>query len=157
MNGFMKGRPVEILLAEDNPGDARLAKEALTEGKILNNLHIVNDGIEAKEFLRREGIYSNVPKPDIILLDLNMPRMDGREFLSWIKNEEEFKRIPVIVLTVSKDEADIFSAYDMHANCFITKPVEYESLLEVVKSIEDFWLTIVKLPDHTSAKNTDET
>jgi two-component system, chemotaxis family, response regulator Rcp1 len=140
------GKTVEILLVEDNPGDIRLTREALKEGKVRNNLASVTDGIEALAYLRNEGQFSDAVRPDIILLDLNMPRMDGRETLKEIKNDPDLKRIPVVILTTSKDEADILKSYNLHANCFITKPVDLEQFIEVVKSVEDFWMTIVKLP-----------
>ena len=141
-----KIKPIEILLVEDNPGDVRLTKEALMEGKVLNNMSVARDGVEALEILRREGEYENLLKPDIILLDLNLPRMDGREFLAIIKNDPDLRRIPVVILTTSKAEEDIIHTYDLHANCYITKPVDLEQFIEVVKSVEDFWFTIVKLP-----------
>jgi CheY-like chemotaxis protein len=138
--------PVEILLVEDNLGDTRLTREALKDCKLLNTLHHVEDGVEAMAFLRREGAYAAAPRPDLILLDLNLPRMDGREVLAAIKQDEALKGIPVIVLTTSEDEQDVLRAYDLHANCFITKPIALERFLEVVRSIEAFWLTIVRLP-----------
>lgn len=139
-------RPVEILLVEDNPGDVRLTREALKEGKVLNNLHVVNDGVEAIAFLRRKGKYASAVRPDIMLLDLNLPKKDGREVLAEIKDDPDLKRIPVVILTVSSAEEDIIKTYNLHANCYITKPVDLERFLEVVKAIEDFWLVIVKLP-----------
>ena len=140
-------RPVEILLVEDNPGDERLTREALKEGKVYSNLHWVKDGVEAMEFLRREGKYKDVPRPDIILLDLNLPKKDGREVLQDIKNDDALKRIPVVVLTTSKAEEDVLRTYNLHANCFVTKPVDLDKFMVVVKSIDDFWLTVVTLPD----------
>lgn len=142
------GSPIEILLVEDNPGDARLALEALKEAKVRNNLHVVEDGLEATAFLYRQGKYRDARRPDLILLDLNLPGKDGREVLSEIKNDEDLKRIPVVILTVSKDDEDILRAYDLHANCYITKPIDLDQFLKVVKAIKDFWLTIVKLPPH---------
>jgi two-component system, chemotaxis family, response regulator Rcp1 len=139
-------RPVEILLVEDNPGDERLTREALKEGKVYSNLHWVKDGVEAMEFLRRQGKYSSVPRPDIILLDLNLPRKDGREVLEEIKSDNELKRIPVVVLTTSKAEEDVLRTYNLHANCYVTKPVDLEKFMVVVKSIDVFWLTVVTLP-----------
>jgi len=139
-------KPVEILLVENNPGDIRLTKEALKEGKVLNKLHVVMDGVEALAFLRREGKYSDAVRPDLILLDLNMPKKNGREVLAEIKEDEDLRRIPVVVLTVSSDEEDILNAYNSHANCYITKPVDLDQFFKIVKSIEEFWLTIVKLP-----------
>lgn len=140
-------RPIDILLVEDNPGDARLAKEALKESKILTNLYIVEDGVKAMEFLYQKGKYENVPQPQLILLDLNLPRMDGREVLKEIKSDDRFKRIPVVILTMSSAEEDILKTYNLHANCFITKPIDLDQFIKVVHSIEEFWLTIVKLPD----------
>jgi CheY-like chemotaxis protein len=138
--------PVEILLVEDNSGDARLAMEALKDAKVINNLHWVKDGVEAMEFLRREGEYSHAPRPDVVLLDLNLPRKDGREVLVEIKSDADLRRIPVVILTISADEQDILRSYNTYANCYITKPLDLDRFMEVVKSIEDFWLEIVKLP-----------
>jgi CheY-like chemotaxis protein len=138
--------PIEILLVEDNPGDVRLTKEALKEGKVYSNLHTVKDGVEAMEYLRREGKYKDMPRPDIILLDLNLPRKDGREVLEEIKRDEKLKRIPVVVLTTSKAEEDVLRTYNLHANCYVTKPVDLEKFMVVVKTIDSFWLTVVTLP-----------
>lgn len=140
------GKPIEILLVEDNPGDSRLAQEALKDAKVHNNVSLVEDGVEAMAFLRKEGKYANAPRPDVILLDLNLPKKDGREVLAEIKIDEDLKRIPVVILTVSKDEEDILKTYNLHANCYITKPIDFDQFIKVVKTIEDFWLTIVKLP-----------
>jgi chemotaxis family two-component system response regulator Rcp1 len=140
------GQPIEILLVEDNPGDARLAIESLKDAKVSNNLHWVQDGVQAMAFLRRLGQYSAAPRPDVVLLDLNLPKKDGREVLAEIKTDENLRRIPVVILTVSSDERDILETYDLHANCYVTKPIDLDQFLEVVRSIEDFWLTIVKLP-----------
>jgi chemotaxis family two-component system response regulator Rcp1 len=138
--------PIDILLVEDNPGDVRLTVEALKEGKVRNRLSVVEDGVEALAFLRQEGKYADAPRPDVILLDLNLPRKDGRAVLAEIKADESLRRIPVVVLTTSSSEQDILRSYDLHANCYITKPVDLEQFIEVVKGIEEFWLTIVKLP-----------
>ena len=138
-----------ILLVEDNPGDVRLTIEALKEGKILNEVSVVEDGIEALAFLRRAGKYSEASRPDLILLDLNLPKKDGREVLEEIKQDSDLKKIPVVVLTTSAAERDILRAYNLHANCYITKPVDLEQFIRVVQVIEDFWLTIVKLPQET--------
>ena len=138
--------PIEILLVEDNPGDVRLTREALKEGKVYSNLHTVKDGVEAMEFLRRQGKYASVPRPDIILLDLNLPKKDGREVLQEIKNDDKLKRIPVVILTTSKAEEDVLKTYNLHANCYVTKPVGLEAFQAIVKSIESFWFTVVKLP-----------
>jgi two-component system, chemotaxis family, response regulator Rcp1 len=137
---------IEILLVEDNPGDVRLTQEALKEGKLYNNMRVVNDGVEAMAFLRNEGKYADVIQPDVILLDLNLPRMSGLEVLAAIKEDENLKRIPVVVLTTSESEQDILDSYNSYANCYITKPVDLEQFIKVVQSVEDFWLTIVKLP-----------
>ncbi len=139
-------KPIDILLVEDNPGDVRLTIEGLKEGKILNNLNVVSNGVEAMAFLRQEGKYAEAPRPELILLDLNLPRKDGREVLAEIKNDDNLKRIPVVILTSSQAEQDIVKSYNLHANCFITKPVELDQFIGVIKSIEQFWLTIVKLP-----------
>jgi len=141
-----EGQPIEILLVEDNPGDARLAKEALRESKFKNNLNAVSDGVEAMDYLYKKGDYSDAVTPDLILLDLNLPRKDGREVLAEIKSSEILKRIPVVILTTSTAEEDILKTYDLHANCYITKPIDLDQFMKVVKSIEDFWITIVKLP-----------
>lgn len=140
------GKVIDILLVEDNPGDVRLAKEALKGSKMRNNLFVVDDGVKAMEFLRRQGDYKNSPRPDLVILDLNLPRKSGREVLAEIKSDENLKRIPVVVLTVSRDEEDILRAYNLHANCYITKPIDFEQFMKITKTIEDFWLTIVKLP-----------
>jgi|UniRef100_A0A7C3SI25 CheY-like chemotaxis protein len=139
-------KTIEILLVEDNPGDVRLTKEALKEGKVKNKLYVAEDGEDALAFLRRQGRYAQAPRPDLILLDLNLPKKTGREVLEEIKDDPDLKRIPVVILTVSKDEQDILKSYNLHANCYITKPVDLEKFIEVVKSIEDFWLTVVMLP-----------
>ena len=139
-------RPVEILLVEDNPGDVRLTLEAFKEGKLRNRLQVARDGEEALAHLRRKGAYAAAVRPDLILLDLNLPKKDGREVLMEIKADNELKRIPVVVLTTSKAEQDILKVYDLHANCYITKPVDLDQFLKVVKAIEEFWLEIVKLP-----------
>jgi chemotaxis family two-component system response regulator Rcp1 len=146
MNTENLAQPLEILLVEDNPGDARLALESLKESKICNALHWVQDGLEAMKFLRRQGSYENAPRADLILLDLNMPKMDGRKVLAEIKSDNDLKRIPVVIFTISKAEEDILKAYDLHTNCYITKPLDLNRFLKVIQSIEDFWLTIVRLP-----------
>lgn len=138
--------PIEILLVEDNPADVRLTMEALKEEKLQNNLSVVNDGVEALAFLRREGVFREAVRPDLILLDLNLPKKDGREVLEEIKNDKNLKSIPVVVLTVSNAEGDVQKSYNLHANCFITKPIDLNQFSKVVKSIQEFWLTIVKLP-----------
>lgn len=138
--------PIEVLLVEDNPGDVRLTREALKEGKVCNNLSVVPDGVEAMAFLRRQGPYAGAPRPDVILLDLNLPKKDGREVLEEVKGDPELRSIPVVVLTSSEAERDIARAYALHANCYITKPVDLDQFITVVKSIEDFWFSIVKLP-----------
>ena len=139
-------RPIELLLVEDNPGDVRLTQEALREGKVRNHLHVAADGVEALAYLRREGEHAKAPQPDLILLDLNLPKKSGREVLAEIKADPVLRRIPVVILTVSKAEEDVLKSYNLHANCYITKPVDLDQFLEVVKSIEDFWLTVVVLP-----------
>lgn len=146
MNNSRMGAPIEILLVEDNPGDVRLAREALKENKVRNNLHVIEDGESAMEFLRKQGKYQNATRPDLILLDLNLPKKDGREVLAEIKEDPDLKRIPVVMLTISKAEEDIIRAYDSHVNCYITKPIDLDQFIKVVRSVEDFWLTIVKLP-----------
>ena len=146
MNNSRMGAPVEILLVEDNPGDVRLAREALKENKVSNNLHVIEDGESAMAFLRKQGKYQNATRPDLILLDLNLPKKDGREVLAEVKADTDLKRIPVVMLTISKAEEDIIRAYDSHVNCYITKPIDLDQFIKVVRSVEDFWLTIVKLP-----------
>lgn len=142
-----KGDPVEILLVEDSPEDADLTFEALKDAKIRNNLHVVEDGVEAMAFLRQEGDYAGVPRPDLILLDFNLPRKDGREVLAEVKADVNLRRIPVVVLTTSQAQEDIIKAYDLNANCYISKPVDYEEFMTVIRNIEKFWFTIVKLPE----------
>ena len=137
---------VDILLVEDNEGDARLAMEAMRDSKIRNKMHHVSDGEEAMAFLHKEGKYTNVSRPDLVLLDLNLPKKGGRQVLAEIKEDDELKRIPVVILTVSSAEEDILKTYNLHANCYITKPIDLSQFMKVVHSIEDFWLTIVKLP-----------
>lgn len=139
-------KPIEILLVEDNPGDVRLTVDALKEGKVNNNSNVVEDGIEAMAYLKKEGKYANASRPDIILLDLNLPKKDGREVLAEIKADESLKRIPVVVLTTSKADEDIIKSYNYHANCYISKPVDLDQFLRIIKTIEEFWLTVVKLP-----------
>src|ERR1700722_5092442 len=140
------GEPIEVLLVEDSPGDVRLTREALKDAKVQINLHIAQDGTEAMAFLRNEGAYTDVPRPDLILLDLNLPKKDGREVLEEIKKSPTLKSIPVVILTTSASEADILKSYRLHANCYITKPVGLSGFLEVIKSIDNFWLSVVKLP-----------
>jgi chemotaxis family two-component system response regulator Rcp1 len=137
---------IEILLVEDNPGDVRLTREALKDGKIINKLHVAEDGVEALAYLRREGKYHNAVRPELILLDLNLPKKDGREVLAEIKADVALKRIPVVILTSSAAEQDIVKSYNLHANCYVTKPVDLDQFINVVKSIEHFWLSVVKLP-----------
>jgi chemotaxis family two-component system response regulator Rcp1 len=148
----MSNGSIQVLLVEDNPGDVRLTKEALKEGKMLNRVTVVGDGEEALSFLRRQGKYADAGQPDLILLDLNLPKKDGRQVLAEIKADPGLKRIPVVVLTTSSAEEDILKTYDLHANCYVTKPVDLEQFMRVVKSIEDFWVTVVKLPSEEGAK-----
>ena len=142
----MNQRSIEILLIEDNPGDVRLTEEALKEGKVINRLSVVPDGVEAIEYLRKRGDYASAATPDLVLLDLNLPKKDGREVLAEVKQDPDLRKIPVVVLTTSRDEQDILKSYDLHANCYITKPVDFEQFIRVVRAIEDFWLSVVKLP-----------
>jgi chemotaxis family two-component system response regulator Rcp1 len=146
MGPAQKSRPVQVLLVEDNPGDVRLTREAFKDGRVLVNITVAPDGVEAMEILHHRGPYKDSPRPDLILLDLNLPKKNGREVLLEIKADEDLRRIPVIVMTTSRAEQDIHRAYNLNANCYITKPVELEEFLNVVRSIEDFWLTIVTLP-----------
>lgn len=145
-------KPIEILLVEDNPGDIDLAIEALENSNIHNPLHVVANGEEAMAFLRRKGKYVDAPRPNLVLLDLNLPKKDGREVLAEIKSDQDLKRIPVVILTSSRDEEDILKSYNLHANCYISKPMDLNQFIKVVKSIEDFWLTIVKLPPNGAKK-----
>jgi chemotaxis family two-component system response regulator Rcp1 len=146
MNNEEISKNIEILLVEDNPADVRLAQEAFKDAKVHNILYTVGDGVEAMAFLRRQGKYADAARPDLILLDLNLPKKDGREVLAEIKTDKHLKLIPVVILTVSKAEEDILKTYNLHANCYITKPIDFEQFMRVVKGIEEFWLTIVKLP-----------
>jgi len=139
-------RPIEILLVDDNPADIRLTQEAGRETKVFSNMHVVTNGLDAMAFLHHEGRFGDVPRPDLILLDLNMPGMDGREVLRRVKSDANLRRIPVVIVTSSKAEEDILRAYDLQASCYVTKPVDLDQFIKVVKNIENFWLTIVKLP-----------
>ena len=143
-------QPIEILLVEDNPGDVDLTREALQDAKVRNRLHVVDDGEEALDFLYKRGEYADVPRPDIILLDLNLPKKDGRQVLEEIKADPQLADIPVVILTTSQADEDILRSYQLHANCYITKPVDFKQFMHVVKSIEEFWLTVVKLPKRKS-------
>jgi len=143
----MTTEPIEILLIEDNAGDVRLTIEALREGRVRNRLTVARDGVEALQVMRREGPHANARLPDLILLDLNLPRKDGREVLAEIKSDPALRRIPVVVLTTSQAEEDIVKSYDLHANCYVTKPVDFDSFISVIRSIDNFWLSVVKLPD----------
>ena len=147
MHEALTVRPIEILLVEDNPGDVRLTEEALKDAKVANTMHVVEDGVAALDFLYQRGAYPAVPRPDLILLDLNLPKKNGREVLEQIKQDVHLKTIPVVILTTSQAEDDIAGAYSLHANCYITKPVEFAQFIRVVRAIEEFWFTIVTLPD----------
>jgi two-component system, chemotaxis family, response regulator Rcp1 len=142
----MNVRPVQILLVEDNPGDARLTQEVFKLNKMPKTLSVVEDGVEALAFLRQEGKYADAPRPDLILLDLNLPKKDGRQVLAAIKSDTSLRRIPVVVLTTSRDQEDILHAYDLNANCFLTKPVDFDQFAKLVEAIEEFWLKVVELP-----------
>ncbi len=146
-------REMQILLVEDNPADAGLVEEAFRDGRLLHDIHLAEDGVAALQFLRREGRFKNAPDPDLILLDLNLPKKDGREVLEEVKADPVLREIPVIVLTTSDDEADVHRAYGLHANCYLTKPVEIDDFLVKVRSIEDFWLTLVRLPKGRPTKS----
>jgi two-component system, chemotaxis family, response regulator Rcp1 len=139
-------RPIEILLVEDNPGDVRLTQEALKDAKVVNTLHVVEDGVAAMDFLAQRGRYQQAPRPSLVLLDLNLPRKNGREVLAEIKQDPSLRTIPVVILTTSQAEEDVLRAYSLHANCYITKPVDFGQFTKIIRSIEDFWLTIVTLP-----------
>jgi chemotaxis family two-component system response regulator Rcp1 len=142
------GRPIEILLVEDNPADVRLTVESLKEGKVCNILHVVEDGEEAISFLQKKGKYADKPRPDLIILDLNLPKKSGHEVLAEIKCDDKLRRIPVVVLSASKAEEDIHRSYGLHANCYITKPVDLDQFIHVIKTVNSFWFSIVKLPPH---------
>jgi len=139
--------PVDVLLVEDNPGDVRLTKEALKDAKLKIHMHVVGDGMEAMAFLRKQGKYTASPRPDLVLLDLNLPKKDGRQVLAEIKEDPDLRRIPVVIITSSKAEEDVLKSYNLHANCYVTKPLDLDQFITVVQSIEQFWLTIVKLPN----------
>jgi two-component system, chemotaxis family, response regulator Rcp1 len=143
---MMVTTPIEILMVEDSPGDVRLTVEALREAKVLNHISVVEDGVEAMAFLRREGEYADAPRPDLILLDLNLPRKDGREVLAQVKTDPSLALIPIVVLTTSQAEQDVLKSYELHANCYVTKPVDLDQFISVIKSVESFWLTVVRLP-----------
>lgn len=146
MTEAVSARAVDILLVEDNPGDVELAREGLRQGRIRSTLHVVADGLEASAFLHRKGAYAARPRPDMILLDLNLPKRDGRDLLREIKEDKELKQIPIVILTTSAAEEDILRSYSLHANCYVTKPLGIDQFLQVVRAIENFWFTIVKLP-----------
>jgi len=146
MNAITNGRPIEILLVEDNSTDVMLTRAALEQAKMRNNLHVARDGVEAMAFLRKEDKYAQMPRPDLILLDLNMPRKDGREVLTEVKADDTLKYIPVVVLTTSQAQEDVIKAYGLHANCYISKPVDFEQFTNVVRAIDNFWFTVVTLP-----------
>jgi CheY-like chemotaxis protein len=146
MSAAALGRPVEILLVEDNPGDVDLTRETLQDSKLLNHMNVVGNGVEAMAYLRRQGKYAEATRPDLVLLDLNLPKKDGREVLAEVKADDQLRRIPVVVLTTSCAEQDILQTYDLHANCYITKPVNLDQFSAVVRAIEEFWFTTVKLP-----------
>jgi chemotaxis family two-component system response regulator Rcp1 len=143
-NDFMNS--IDILIVEDNKGDARLIKEVFNENKVFNSLYFVNDGVEAMDFLYARGKYKGVPKPDLIILDLNLPKKDGREVLAEIKSDDGLKHIPVVIMTISQAEEDILKSYNLHANCFVSKPIDLNQFIKVIKSIENFWFSVVKLP-----------
>ena len=146
MTNSAHGEPIEILLVEDNPDDADLTIDALRDGRVRNRITHLEDGVEAMAFLRREGPYADAPRPDLILLDLHMPRMNGREVLAEVKRDPDLRRIPIVIMTTSDDEKDVTAAYNLHVNCYVTKPVDLDQFIGVVKSIEHFWFSVVKLP-----------
>lgn len=142
----LPGRQIEVLLVEDDPGDVLMTREAFADYKVKNQLHVVNDGVEAMDFLRGRGTHADAPRPDLVLLDLNLPRMDGREVLQEIKSDPELSSIPVVVLTTSEAEEDVLKSYTLHANAYVTKPVDFERFIHVVRQIDDFFVTVVRLP-----------
>jgi CheY-like chemotaxis protein len=139
-------RPIEVLLVEDDEGDVLMTREALAEGKVLNRLNVVNDGVEAVDYLRRAGEYDDASRPDLILLDLNLPKKDGRQVLEEVKSDEDLRRIPVIVLTTSAADEDILRSYNLHANAYVTKPVDFDRFVDVIRQIDDFFISVVRLP-----------
>ena len=141
-----EGEPIEILLAEDNPGDVKLTEKALEQGNIINNLHVVNDGVEAMAYLQQEGEFADAVRPDLVLLDLNMPKKDGRDVLEEMREYPELRRIPVVVLTSSEAEEDVVKSYELNANAYLTKPVDFDGFIDIVTRIEDFWFSVVKMP-----------
>jgi CheY-like chemotaxis protein len=147
MNPVDRPDPIEVLLVEDDPGDVLLIREAFEDNKVANRLHVVADGVEALNFMRRQGEHAEAPRPDLVLLDLNLPRKDGREVLAEVKNDEALRTIPVVVLTTSQAEEDVLRSYDLHANAYVTKPVDFERFIEVVRQIDDFFVTVVRLPN----------
>lgn len=155
MNTITDARPVEILLVEDSPTDVMLAEEALEYAKMRNSLHVAKDGVEAMAFLRKQGKYAAVPRPDLILLDLNLPRKNGREVLTEVKADDDLKSIPVVVITTSQAQEDVLKAYGLHANCYISKPVDFNQLTNVVRAIDNFWFTVVTLPTEGNNGSTD--
>jgi CheY-like chemotaxis protein len=146
MSSQTAGKPIEILMVEDNPGDVRLTTEVLTEGKVLHHMSVATDGVEALAFLRRKGPYTHAPRPDLVLLDLNLPKKDGREVLAEIKQDPALRRIPVVILTSSQAEQDILKSYELYGNCYIVKPIDLDQFVSVVRRFEDFWLSLVQLP-----------
>ena len=149
MSANVQPKLIDILLVEDSPADVLITREALTEAKLLNTIHVVENGVAALEFLRRQGKYASAPRPDLILLDLNLPRKNGREVLAEIKTDEDLKSIPVVVLTTSRAEEDVIKSYNLHANCYVVKPVEFDNFVKAVQSIRQFWFTVVTLPPET--------
>jgi CheY-like chemotaxis protein len=141
-------RPIDVLLVEDDPGDVLMTREAFEDNKVANNLYVVNDGVMAMEFLRKQGQYADAPTPDLVLLDLNLPRMDGREVLAALKEDHELRRIPVVILTTSEAEEDVLRSYSLHANAYVTKPVDFARFIEVVRQIDEFFVSVVRLPQH---------
>jgi len=139
-------KPIEVLLVEDDPGDVVMTREALAESKVMNQLHVVSNGEDAMRFLRREAPYEDAPRPGLVLLDLNLPRLDGREVLALVKGDPELRRIPIVVLTTSQAEEDVLRSYDLHANAFVTKPVDFDRFLEVVRQVDNFYISVVSLP-----------
>jgi CheY-like chemotaxis protein len=149
MNPVDRPDPIEVLLVEDDPGDVLLIREAFDDNKVANRLHVVADGVEALEFMRQQGGYGDAPRPDLVLLDLNLPRKDGREVLAEVKNDDALRTIPIVVLTTSQAEEDVLRSYDLHANAYVTKPVDFDRFIGVVRQIDQFFVSVVKLPTHS--------